>query len=258
MIKQKYIGLSWGREYSSLPLEGWVNFLTLTKQADDVSKTKTFVYKASISTVVNDLLRTKDYDYYVSYELKKQVDKLFRKSDIVKSNEVGADRSVKINAFDFILETFRAGYPILDPLCFHYFGNNNFALHPGYTRLLFGNVYKEDVDCIIFDYTNGKVQDDFKHINIITPDETFIDVKEKRYLFGHTGIDNSPRQIHKLSGNKDGVMYRELLGKNPIPDELADPRLYNPPRTYKKEKEVVTVDGRKVLERNKGSWELTL
>ena len=36
MIKQKYIGLSWGREYSSLPLEGWVNFLTLTKQADDV------------------------------------------------------------------------------------------------------------------------------------------------------------------------------------------------------------------------------
>ena len=42
-----------------------------------------------------------------------------------------------------------------------------------------------------------------------------------------------------------------------LPDELADPRLYNQ-RTYKKEKEVVTVDGRKVLERNKGSWELTL
>ena len=111
MIKQKYIGLSWGREYSSLPLEGWVNFLTLTKQADDVSKTKTFVYKSSISTVVNNLLRTKDYDNYVAFELQKQVDKLFRKSDIVKSNEVGADRSVKINAFDLRLPPFEKSLP---------------------------------------------------------------------------------------------------------------------------------------------------
>ena len=131
MIKQKYIGLSWGREYSSLTLEGWVNFLTLTKQADDVSKTKTFVYKAPISKVVNDLLRTSDYDNYVSFELQNQVNKLFRKSDIVKSNEV-TFKNVVLKSMHLILylKLSEQDIQILDPFCFHYFGNNNFALHP--------------------------------------------------------------------------------------------------------------------------------
>lgn len=257
----------WGNNYRNVEdyqtndckINDWEHFVALTNQADAISKTKTFIYKGSISSVVKDLLKWgDDYDEYSSHRFSQEIEMLFRKSDKVLSNQVGPIKSTKINAFDYILETFRKGYSIMDPLNLHYFGNGKLTPHPGYTRLLFGKLYTMNINCIIYDYTNGKFVQDFKDINIFTPDETNFDISERRYMFSHTGQTKKPKQIHKMSGKKNGVKYREVNGKDPIPKELGDPRLYNPPKIYIKQNNLVTVNGRKVLKNNNGLWELVL
>ena len=266
-MKKQDIIVHWGNNYKNVEdyqtndceIKDWKHFITLTNQADSISNTKTFIYKGSISSVVVDLLKwDNDYNSYSSYQFSKEIEMLFRKSDTVLSNEIGPVKSTKINAFDYILETFRQGYPIVDPVNLHYFGNGKLTPHPGYTRLLFGKLYTKNIDCIIYDYTNGKFKQDFKNINIVTPGETHIDINKRRYMFSHTGLTKRPRELHKMSGKENGVKYREVKSKDPIPKELGDPRLYNPPRIYKKENDVVTVDGKEVLRNNNGFWELVL
>lgn len=229
---------------TSFELTDYESFVQTVQAADQYLNTKTYIYKNNLKYINDSFFHkniNQDFDSFVR--------NLFKEKDIVSSDEPGLTHRdlEKINSIDVILHSL----PIRNPLSLNYFGNGSWGAHPGNTRLSFGDVYKKDVYAMVVDH-NHSIKNDYPDEHFYELDEIKLNVNKLNILVTHT--INGPNTIRIAAGKN--VNYMELTDKPSA--ELGNPTLYDPPRIYrlKKNKTLVTVDDRIVLEKVDDKWQI--
>jgi hypothetical protein len=93
---------------------------------------------------------------YVDTIVKQKVLPLFKHKNALMSNDIGIDHGGigKLNSIYLMKTDLLNGIDFKYPISITSFDKNNFVIHPGGTRMMFGEIYKKPIQIIVTDYTN--------------------------------------------------------------------------------------------------------
>ena len=223
----------------------FLHFLDLGHKSDLELGCKTFIYKGSIDQIVKLILRYENDEWrYNVFDM--MVSECFKSKNIVYTDdpEQTDDSLLKLNSLYYMIMSFRKGEKMKDPLCFNYFENDSgnccIGIHPGHTRMLFGDIYKEDVYVLIFDYTNGLFSQRYRHLklwHLYSNDQASMDVAGRNFCLDilHKWVILQERYILHLEKN-EGIRFREVKGDDVDIKALAFPSLYIIQESLKRQK----------------------
>jgi hypothetical protein len=253
----------WSSQTKSVRITSWSHFLSLTNGSDKELNCKTYIYKGTLDLINKNLLGYENdtWRYSVFHNM---VEDCFQNKSIVYTDDPDQtdDKLLKINSLYYLIMSFRKGEKMKDPLCFNYFETDGstvgrpphgkIGIHPGHTRLLLGDIYKQPLYVIIFDYTNGLFPKRYRHLRIWDTSQTeqqLFPITNRQYIFAHTRQQrNSPGTIHGACGDPiNGIAFREVKGDDAFLKSLAHPTTYMPPRKFEKTENSVIVNGIEVL-----------
>ena len=219
-------------------LETYEDFIYVSNILDEYIGCKTYVIETTLEQINKEFFKR---NYKIDIE--DIITELFSKSNQIISNQPGLTHRdlEKINSFDVLYHSIKQN-GIKYPLSINYFQTGLWGAHPGNTRLLFEGFYTKKVLAVVSDY-KGTVQQDYPNIKFMKTNETSFDVSGLHVLINNTKF-GGPNTIRRPAKNS-AINYKELTDG---PEKtLADPTLYNPPRTYRLNNNKVYVDDKLIL-----------
>jgi hypothetical protein len=216
-----------------LPIETYQQFVDLANQFDSFYQTKTYITYLTLKEINDNFVNRNIYNY-----LKHLIDNLFFSSHVVYSSDpwLNDGHIGKINAISKIIDDIRCGTGITTPMSMSWFGKGRYGVHPGTTRILLADVYKEKIPLVITDHTN-KFKQKHKWLDLVEPNQIFEkSVIGMKFAIDNTKLSDSPRVYRDVAKN---TVFKELNDHN---DFYAKPTLANPPREYKLEDNKLYVD----------------
>ena len=219
-------------------LETYKDFINVSNILDEYIGCKTYIIETTLEQLNKEFFKR---NYKIDIE--DIITELFSKSNQIISNQPGLTHRdlEKINSFDVLYHSIKQN-GIKYPLSINYFQTGLWGAHPGNTRLLFEGFYTKKVLAVVSDY-KGTVQQDYSNIKFMKTNETSFDVSGLYVLINNTKF-GGPNTIRRPAKN-DAINYKELTDG---PEKtLADPTLYNPPRTYRLNNNKVYVDDKLIL-----------
>jgi len=219
-------------------LETYKDFINVSNILDEYIGCKTYIIETTLEQLNKEFFKR---NYKIDIE--DIITELFSKSNQIISNQPGLTHRdlEKINSFDVLYHSIKQN-GIKYPLSINYFQTGLWGAHPGNTRLLFEGFYTKKVLAVVSDY-KGTVQQDYPNIKFMKTNETSFDVSGLHVLINNTKF-GGPNTIRRPAKNS-AINYKELTDG---PEKtLADPTLYNPPRTYRLNNNKVYVDDKLIL-----------
>ena len=219
-------------------LETYKDFINVSDILDEYIGCKTYIIETTLEQLNKEFFKR---NYKIDIE--DIITELFSKSNKIISNQPGLTHRdlEKINSFDVLYHSIKQN-GIKYPLSINYFQTGLWGAHPGNTRLLFEGFYTKKVLAVVSDY-KGTVQQDYSNIKFMKTNETSFDVSGLYVLINNTKF-GGPNTIRRPAKNS-AINYKELTDG---PEKtLADPTLYNPPRTYRLNNNKVYVDDKLIL-----------
>ena len=219
-------------------LETYEDFIYVSNILDEYIGCKTYVIETTLEQINKEFFKR---NYKIDIE--DIITELFKNSNQIISNQPGLTHRdlEKINSFDVLYHSIKQN-GIKYPLSINYFQTGLWGAHPGNTRLLFEGFYTKKVLAVVSDY-KGTVQQDYPNIKFMKTNETSFDVSGLHVLINNTKF-GGPNTIRRPAKNS-AINYKELTDG---PEKtLADPTLYNPPRTYRLNNNKVYVDDKLIL-----------
>ena len=219
-------------------LETYEDFIYVSNILDEYIGCKTYIIETTLEQLNKEFFK-KNY----KTEIEDIIIELFKNSNQIISNQPGLTHRdlEKINSFDVLYHSIKQN-GIKYPLSINYFQTGLWGAHPGNTRLLFEGFYTKKVLAVVSDY-KGTVQQDYSNIKFMKTNETSFDVSGLYVLINNTKF-GGPNTIRRPAKNS-AINYKELTDG---PEKtLADPTLYNPPRTYRLNNNKVYVDDKLIL-----------
>lgn len=219
-------------------LETYKDFINVSDILDEYIGCKTYIIETTLEQLNKEFFKR---NYKIDIE--DIITELFSKSNKIISNQPGLTHRdlEKINSFDVLYHSIKQN-GIKYPLSINYFQTGLWGAHPGNTRLLFEGFYTKKVLAVVSDY-KGTVQQDYPNIKFMKTNETSFDVSGLYVLINNTKF-GGPNTIRRPAKNS-AINYKELTDG---PEKtLADPTLYNPPRTYRLNNNKVYVDDKLIL-----------
>ena len=219
-------------------LETYEDFIYVSNILDEYIGCKTYVIETTLEQINKEFFKR---NYKIDIE--DIITELFKNSNQIISNQPGLTHRdlEKINSFDVLYHSIKQN-GIKYPLSINYFQTGLWGAHPGNTRLLFEGFYTKKVLAVVSDY-KGTVQQDYSNIKFMKTNETSFDVSGLHVLINNTKF-GGPNTIRRPAKNS-AINYKELTDG---PEKtLADPTLYNPPRTYRLNNNKVYVDDKLIL-----------
>ena len=219
-------------------LETYEDFIYVSNILDEYIGCKTYVIETTLEQINKEFFKR---NYKIDIE--DIITELFKNSNQIISNQPGLTHRdlEKINSFDVLYHSIKQN-GIKYPLSINYFQTGLWGAHPGNTRLLFEGFYTKKVLAVVSDY-KGTVQQDYPNIKFMKTNETSFDVSGLYVLINNTKF-GGPNTIRRPAKNS-AINYKELTDG---PEKtLADPTLYNPPRTYRLNNNKVYVDDKLIL-----------
>jgi len=253
-------GSYWSTSTRGIRVKSFDHFKHITKQSDKELNCKTFVYKGTIDSINRQLLGYQDDTWRWSV-FDMMVEGCFKNKNLVTTADEDQtdDSLLKINSLYYMIMSFRSGDKMKDPLCFNYFERGgpsvgkprygSFGIHPGHTRLMLGEIYRQPMYTIVYDYTNGLFKQRYRELKLWDIDDSpYFPVENRNYVFGNTKEQGyTPGTIHEACADVNGINYRELKGDDAWLTPLGRPSLYMPPRVFERTEDSVIVNGVEVL-----------
>tara|TARA_B100001094_G_scaffold317027_1_gene358953 strand:+ start:4320 stop:5219 length:900 start_codon:yes stop_codon:yes gene_type:complete len=288
------------RGWESVTLSSFNQYKEITTKADTISKQTTWIYKATLLDIWENIRGVKTFYKSLDNSFRQNIDELFAKGNKVWSNAewlqeyyAPADCSLadhlltRMSAMHYMLEELRNGGKINDPISCCWYPDwympgipaerqkvelqkikklykssvGRFFMHPGTTRIYLAGVYKEEVDVIITDYSNGELYNLFpqpeklKHIN----DAKEFDVTGRTLYFCYSGSKSPSLNKGDIISPRTHIKdkYRELYDDT-VRTKLQSPGNKVPPEFYEKKNNEILVNGKVVLRCSNNLWELVL
>lgn len=227
-------------------LKTYKHFAKTCNRFDKRINVKTYIFKGTLRTINREFFK-RDHNKIINSMLLT----LFSDSNELISNQPGltARDLQKFNGLYTILTDLKKGIGIKYPLSLNYFKNKKWGTHPGNSRLFFESYYTPNVTAMITDY-RGTLKKNYPKLEFKSLKDGYFDVTDLTLGFRSTegGLPNS---IRKPSGIEI-IEYKELTEGPPA--ELADPTLYNPPRSYRLDGDKFYVCDELVLIKRNGIW----
>lgn len=236
-----------------IELKNYQELLDAIKDFDKHCGTTTYIAKTNLDAIGRAV--KKDYDWVCE-----DIGTLIRDMTISCGNhfttqhkKANADLLEKTNTISIIAKEIAKGGRIRHPMSLHYFGKK-VGLHPGQSRLYFQRVYPYPIHVICTDY-KGDIKEKFPYIKFDDPRDHEFSVKNLQYNMYSSFADSAARSLKKIIG--DRLCYIHEV-KELYPPELADPTLYENPKTFRKEKNRFYVDNQLVYQQHRNSWKVTI
>jgi hypothetical protein len=229
-------------------LKSYKHFAKTCNRFDKRINVKTYIFKSTLRTMNKEFFK-KDYNKIINSMLLTA----FSDSNELISNQLGpvaACNLQKLNTIYTILADLKRGIGIKYPLSLNYFKNKKWGAHPGNSRLFFENYYTPNVTAMITDY-RGTLKKNYPKLEFKSLKDGYFDVTDVCLNLRSTE-GGAPNSIIKPSGTKV-IEFKELHAG--IPATLADPTLYNPPRSYRLDGDKFYVCDELVLIKSNNIWE---
>lgn len=287
--------------WTKIDLSSFKQYQEITTKADKISQQTTWIYRATLIDIWKNIRGVDNFHKSVDASLRWNVDQLFAKGNKVWSNadwlqedyipgfSFGDHLLLRLRAIYYMLEELRNGGKINDPISCSWYPDwyvpgivsdkrkekhlqkvkdkykssvGRFLIHPGTTRLQLAGVYKEEVDVIITDCSNGELLTIFpqpeklKHIN----DAKEFDVVGRTLYFCYAGKKSPSLNKGDIISPRTWLVkdkYRELYNAT-TSRMLSNPCEQVPPLFYEKKGNDVKVNGTTILRCVNGLWEVVL
>lgn len=246
-------------------------------------KTKTYYCELTLKQIWdNFMVKTRPNDRWFANSIEDYIDEivkqkaipLFKNKDTVWSNDTGIDHGGigKLNSVYLMKKDLLNNVNFKYPISITAFDKTSFVIHPGGTRMMFGNVYLKTITVIITDYADIIKQ--YPHLNFYSYELINYDFSinpllhvevPSDYKYCPSAFDKALNpDLYDNCGNKVNSNNRKVVYIKEIVDyniNLSEhsyhrPGTINPPRKFSLKNNEIYVDDMLVHIKENEKWKI--
>lgn len=194
---------------------------------------------------------------------------LFKEKNKVYSDDIGIDQGGigKLNSIYLMKNDLCNGIDFVYPISISFFDENSSVIHPGGTRMMFGNIYNKPIKTVITDYTNTIFKTHphlplkkYETINYNFSTNPLIYVEVPSNHEDCPSAFNKVLNTYSIGKNAKVLYIKELVDYNiTLPDHSYHrPASIKPPRKFFLKNNKIYVDKMLLIIKDNGKWKITI